>query len=243
MGQVPACLPEEAGWKPAPHRQYRWLGSNQRPSPYEGDALYQLSYTGVNRHRILSKTEPMEGIEPTPRFTRALLRPLCYTGSTASIPARNRTWTPQLRRLTCNRHTPRMFTRDQPSRRVGGSPIFHSVRSHIRRREGACYASFRRALHFREPYAGKDSPAARRFAAGACFRSTGPAPAHRRASCSSSTGCQLAGAPRAAAASPARPAPPSAGRAPAGAPSSAGCRSTVAAPKRRRPCRGSRGSV
>ena len=47
--------PAPPGWEPdalplrdrsLTHRQYRWLGSNQRPSPYEGDALRRLSYTG-----------------------------------------------------------------------------------------------------------------------------------------------------------------------------------------------------
>src|SRR5262249_29837804 len=54
--------PAPPGWEPdalplcnrSLHlRQYRWLGSNQRPSPYEGDALRQLSYTG-NRKNVFS---------------------------------------------------------------------------------------------------------------------------------------------------------------------------------------------
>src|SRR4051794_8726415 len=37
-------------------RQYRWLGSNQRPSPYEGDALSPTELHRRSSYRLVSLT-------------------------------------------------------------------------------------------------------------------------------------------------------------------------------------------
>ena len=90
--------------------QYRWLGSNQRPSPYEGDARTCRAPP--------ASPEPTVGIEPTPTRYEGVAPPWSHVGR-SNVPARNRTWTSQLRKLSG--HT---IPRDE-SRRVrryrGGS--------------------------------------------------------------------------------------------------------------------------
>ena len=144
--------PAHPGWLPgtltnhatdAHSTQYRWLGSNQRPSPYEGDALNQLSYTGI------LTPEPTVGIEPTPTRYEGVAPPWSHVGDkrvaggsrTRTTPVHSRVPQPlwvrpqypreesnlnfDLRRVACHRHTPRTtfrtVTREgvEPSRPFG----------------------------------------------------------------------------------------------------------------------------